>query len=102
MRKGLHIGSAAPGDDVSVRVRPGESYNYSYEITDDTVGGLHYYHAHAHGSTTIQVGAGAAGLLVVDDDDLNSPQGLASDEDGYGDGDGDVLDDINIDGDGGV
>jgi len=64
---GLHVSSAAPGDDIFVHVGPRESYDYEYEIPPDHMGGTHFYHPHAHGSTALQAGGGAAGLLIVDD-----------------------------------
>lgn len=65
---GLHIGSTMPGDDVFIEVEPGASYNHTYEIPENHLGGTHWYHPHHHGSTSLQVVGGAGGMLIVEDD----------------------------------
>ena len=48
---GLHIGGIDPGDDVFIRIDPGQSHTYIYNIICKHSGGLHWYHPHHHGST---------------------------------------------------
>lgn len=93
---GLHISSARPGDDMSISIAPGESFAYVYDIPGDHAGGLFIWHPHRHGSVALQFGGrhcsranepgpaaksmcpwvgGAVGLIVVDDDDTNMPDG---------------------------
>ena len=64
---GLHITSAAPGDDIFTEVGPGDTYTYTYSIPSDHMGGTFWYHPHHHGSTASQAGGGAAGMIIVED-----------------------------------
>lgn len=73
---GLHISSKFPGDDMSIRVNPGKTFTYTYTISDDHAAGLFLWHTHHHGSVAFQFSGGALGLLVLDDDPVNSPQGF--------------------------
>jgi len=69
---GLHVSSAV--DDVFVKVLPGESHTYHYEIPKYHMPGTHWYHPHHHGSTALQAGGGAAGIIIVEDtDDFGVP-----------------------------
>lgn len=65
---GLQVSPKSPGDNVFLRLRPGQSYKYEYQIPDDHPPGMHWYHPHHHGSTTSQAWQGLAGALVVEGD----------------------------------
>ncbi|KAJ9464338.1 Multicopper oxidase mco [Diplonema papillatum] len=62
---GMHVSPTAPADDVSIVVRPGEHYDYVYEIPENHAPGIAWYHPHHHGSAALQTFAGAYGLLEV-------------------------------------
>lgn len=64
---GLHISGEAPGDSIFTEVAAGASYEYTYVIPSDHMGGTFWYHPHHHGSTAIQAGGGAAGVIIVED-----------------------------------
>ena len=75
---GLHVSSAAPGDDIFTEVEPMHTGAFEFAIPDFHMGGTHWYHPHHHGSTTIQVGGGAAGVIVIEDSDLEVPPEVAA------------------------
>ena len=65
---GLHVSPSGDGDNIFVRVRPGETRTYVYDIPSDHRSGLFWYHPHAHGTVAEQVAAGLAGAIVIVDD----------------------------------
>ena len=65
---GLHVSPSGDGDNIFVRVAPGESRTYVYDIPSDHRSGLFWYHPHAHGTVAKQVAAGLAGAIVILDD----------------------------------
>ncbi|WP_444905538.1 multicopper oxidase family protein [Microbulbifer sp. SSSA008] len=65
---GLHVSPESPADNVCMKIKPGESYTYEYDIPKDQPPGLYWYHPHKHGSVAIQVGSGMAGALIVRDE----------------------------------
>ncbi|KAL1511739.1 hypothetical protein AB1Y20_005027 [Prymnesium parvum] len=75
---GLHVHGRQPGDDVFVGTEPGDSFDYTFEIPPDHMGGTFLYHPHYHGSTAIQAGGGAAGLIIVEDDPSQLPSEIAT------------------------
>lgn len=64
---GLHVSPSGDGDNIFVRVRPGETRTYVYDIPSDHRSGLFWYHPHAHGTVAKQVAAGLAGAIVIVD-----------------------------------
>ena len=79
---GLHISPLAPGDDiVDTHVGPGDTYEYTYHIPDDHMGGTFWYHPHYHGAAAIQVNFGAAGMIIVEDAENQLPAEVATLED---------------------
>jgi len=65
---GLHV--ASNEDDVTLRVEPGNSHLYEYNLPEDHAGGSHWYHPHMHPLAELFVGSGAAGFILVEDDKL--------------------------------
>ena len=63
---GLQVSPSGNADNVFLRIRPGESFQYDIDIPEDHPPGTHWYHAHKHGSTAAQVGEGLAGALIVE------------------------------------
>ena len=62
---GLNASPAGNGDNVMLEIRPGESFEYEYNLAADHPAGTFWYHAHRHGSTALQVSSGMAGALIV-------------------------------------
>jgi len=52
-------------DDASIAILPGKSHTYRYQIREDHVMGMFWYHAHYHGSSTLQVSGGLAGAIKM-------------------------------------
>merc|ERR1712136_552598 len=66
---GLHISSEMPQDSQKVRIGPGGSYDYHYEINEEQPAGTYWYHPHHHGSNHFQTQSGMHGMIIVDDDE---------------------------------
>ena len=62
---GLWVSPAGNSDNVLVSVRPGEDFQYRYDIPAEHPAGTFWYHPHAHGAGFVQVGSGMAGALIV-------------------------------------
>ena len=62
---GLWISPAGHSDNVLVSIKPGETFQYDYDIPVDHPAGTFWYHPHAHGAGFVQVGSGMAGALIV-------------------------------------
>ncbi|MEY3930378.1 MAG: hypothetical protein RLZZ516_2088 [Cyanobacteriota bacterium] len=70
---GLWVSPAGNSDNVLVRINPGRSFQYEYNIPSDHPAGTFWYHTHVHGSTALQVSSGMAGALVIKGDRLPAP-----------------------------
>jgi FtsP/CotA-like multicopper oxidase with cupredoxin domain len=55
----------APGDNVFIRVEPGQRYTYRYDIPAGHPAGTFWYHSHVHGAVAEQVFAGLFGALSI-------------------------------------
>ncbi len=62
---GLHISPSGSGDDVFLKLPPGEAHTYDFQIPADHPGGVVYYHPHAHGTVAKQILGGLGGMIVV-------------------------------------
>jgi suppressor of ftsI len=51
-----------------IHIKPGESYDYVFELPADHPPGLYWYHPHRHGSTAVQAVSGMAGPIIVKGD----------------------------------
>ena len=65
---GLWVSPAGNSDNVMITVRPGERFQYEYDIPVDHPAGTFWYHPHQHGNGNVQVGSGMAGPLIVTGD----------------------------------
>ena len=65
---GLHVSPEGQGDNVFVRVDPGQSFTYEHAIGADHPPGVYWYHPHLHGSVADQVFGGLYGAILVEDD----------------------------------
>ena len=77
---GLHVSPEGDADNIFIRVPPGQSRTYTYDIPQDHRSGLFWYHPHAHGTVAEQVAAGLAGAIIVADDIDDLPEIAASSE----------------------
>lgn len=75
---GAHVTSVLPGDDTTLVVPPGGSYDYVIPFPANHAPGLHWIHPHHHGSTSLQVGGGAACALIVKDPPGSLPAAVAA------------------------
>ncbi len=64
---GLRVSPSGNADNIFLRVAPGETQTYVYDIPDNHPSGLFWYHPHSHGTVAEQVAAGLAGAIVVTD-----------------------------------
>jgi FtsP/CotA-like multicopper oxidase with cupredoxin domain len=61
---GFHVSPEANHDNIFVRVDPGQSFTYEYDIPRDMPAGAYWYHPHLHPLVEPQVFAGLAGAIV--------------------------------------
>jgi len=88
---GAHVTSVLPGDDTTMAVEPGDSYDYLLPFMDRHMPGIHWIHSHHHGSTSLHLGGGAAMALIVKDPPGFLPQQIADAEEAVM-----VLQDIDV------
>ena len=62
---GLHVSPGGTADNVFLRVSPGATQNYEFQIPADHPGGTYWYHPHIHPNTARQVSRGLAGVFVI-------------------------------------
>ena len=66
---GWHVSPSDPADNTMLRLEPGDSWTYEYDLARQPAGSMGWYHPHVHGLVAEQLWAGLAGPLVVDDPD---------------------------------
>ena len=65
---GLWVSPSGNSDNVMLTIRPGERFQYEYDIPVDHPAGTFWYHPHQHGNGFVQVGSGMAGPLIITGD----------------------------------
>jgi len=65
---GLHVSPSGQADNMMRMAGPGESLDYSYDLSKEEPGHLNFYHPHVHGTVAEQYWGGLAGPLVLKDD----------------------------------
>lgn len=65
---GLHVSPKEPADSMMIQLKPGESYNYVYDLSKEEPGHLTFYHPHVHGTVAEQYWGGLVGPMVVKDE----------------------------------
>jgi FtsP/CotA-like multicopper oxidase with cupredoxin domain len=65
---GLHVSPNEPADSMMVQLKPGDIYDYSYDLAKEEPGHLNFYHPHVHGVVAEQYWGGLAGPLVIEDE----------------------------------
>ncbi|MGK4008326.1 multicopper oxidase domain-containing protein [Sorangium sp. So ce1036] len=93
---GLHVDPGPPGDDIFLKIGPGESYDFTFEIPRDLAmpdgtlanhpAGTYWYHPHFHGATAIQVAGGMVGAILIRDEENDDLDRLFSPEPKAGQG----------------
>lgn len=75
---GSHVSPKGNSDNVLLNIKPGETFDYEYNLPEDHPPGLYWYHPHLHGYTDEQVGDGMAGAVIVrgDIDELPGVKGV--------------------------
>jgi FtsP/CotA-like multicopper oxidase with cupredoxin domain len=61
---GLHVSPSGDHDNVFLRIQPGRSFTYRYQIPRNNPAGDYWYHPHLHMHVEPQVYAGLAGPIV--------------------------------------
>lgn len=62
---GLWVSPTGNSDNVLLKIKPKQKFQYEYNIPSDHPAGTFWYHPHLHGSTALQVGSGMAGALII-------------------------------------
>ncbi|NUM53795.1 MAG: multicopper oxidase domain-containing protein [Candidatus Hydrogenedentes bacterium] len=63
---GLHVSPTGESDNVFLDIRPGEYFDFRFEIPKDHPAGTFWYHPHKHGSVALQMASGMSGALIVE------------------------------------
>ena len=61
---GFHVSPNGNHDNVFLRINPGQSFTYEYDIPQDMPAGTYWYHPHLPGYVERQIFAGMAGAIV--------------------------------------
>jgi FtsP/CotA-like multicopper oxidase with cupredoxin domain len=64
---GLHVSPQGNSDNPLVVIRPGETFDYEFQLPDSHPPGVYWYHPHHHGLTADQVFGGLYGAIIVED-----------------------------------
>lgn len=64
---GLHVSPQGNGDNPFLRIEPGGSFDYEFQLPADHPAGTFWYHPHLHGLVADQLQSGLYGAIVVDD-----------------------------------
>ncbi|MBJ7553852.1 multicopper oxidase family protein [Marinomonas spartinae] len=62
---GLWISPSGNSDNVLLKLNPGLTFQYEYNVPPDHPAGTFWYHPHLHGSTALQVSSGMVGALII-------------------------------------
>lgn len=65
---GLHVSPEPPADDTHLKIHPGQSYDYEYDLALLEGSTFNFYHPHHHGVSAEQYWAGLAGALITEDE----------------------------------
>jgi len=65
---GLHVSPSGNSDNIFVDVKPGEKFQYQYDLPANHPAGTMWYHPHRHGSSSVQLVGGMSGMLIIEGD----------------------------------
>lgn len=63
---GLHVSPVGNSDNVLLKIKPGQEFQFEIKVPRDHPPGTFWYHAHSHGSTALQVSSGMGGALIIE------------------------------------
>lgn len=74
---GSHVSPKGNSDNVLLTIKPGETFDYTYDLAKNPPG-MYWYHPHFHPDAEMQVMGGMAGAIMVrgDVDELPGIQGV--------------------------
>jgi FtsP/CotA-like multicopper oxidase with cupredoxin domain len=64
---GLHVSPDGNSDNPFVKIDPGTTFDYDYQLPDDHPPGVYWYHPHHHGMVADQIFGGLYGAIIVGD-----------------------------------
>jgi len=75
---GFHVSPRDNGDNVFIQIKPGETFDYEYQLPDTHPAGMYWFHPHPHGISDQQVTSGMVGAILIRGglDVLEGVQGL--------------------------
>jgi FtsP/CotA-like multicopper oxidase with cupredoxin domain len=73
---GFHVSPSGNSDNIFVRVKAGESFQYEYQIPANHPSGVYSYHPHLHGTSHAQSFGGMSGAIIIEGD-LDQLPGIA-------------------------
>jgi ABC-type lipoprotein export system ATPase subunit/FtsP/CotA-like multicopper oxidase with cupredoxin domain len=65
---GMHVSPEQPADDIHLVVKPGETYNYSYDLSKQTGGVFNFIHTHIGGKASEDLWDGLVAEIIVKDE----------------------------------
>jgi suppressor of ftsI len=65
---GFHVSPSGNSDNIFVRIKTGESFQYEYHIPPDHPSGIFVYHPHLHGNSHQQMFSGLGGAIIIEGD----------------------------------
>lgn len=76
---GSHVSPKGNSDNVLLNIKPGETFDYQYDLPKDHPAGLYWYHPHRHEFTDDQVASGMLGAVRIrgEVDELPGIKGLS-------------------------
>lgn len=88
---GLHVSPSGNSDNIFVKVEPGDTFLYEYQIPADHPAGTYWYHPHNHGAASEQMFGGMGGALILEGDIDQVPEIAAAKDFVF------LMQEINID-----
>lgn len=71
---GSHGSPLGRGDNVHIVVRPGETFDYLFDVPKAQPPGLYWYHTHIHGNVEELVSRGLSGPIIVEGLETRVPE----------------------------
>lgn len=62
---GFHVSPRDNGDNVFIEIKPGETFDYEYQLPDTHPSGIYWFHPHPHGISDQQVTSGMVGSILI-------------------------------------
>lgn len=64
---GLHVSPSGNSDNIFLDLKPGDTFDYEFDLSKQEAGTLNFYHPHLEGAVAEQMWGGLSGALVVED-----------------------------------